>query len=85
MWYRLWYRLYLLIKLGSAISYEHPMHDDGDGALAQAMNASPGHHLSHWHIVIVALCQMLVARLVTMAVTQTAEVIDIGIKRSGLA
>ena len=32
VWYRLWCRLYLLIKLGSAISYEYAMHDDGDGA-----------------------------------------------------
>ena len=33
MWYRLWYRLYPLIKLGSAISYEYPMHEEGDGAV----------------------------------------------------
>ena len=40
MWYRLWYRLYLLIKLGSAISHKYPMHDDGDGA-AEASSFPP--------------------------------------------
>ena len=31
VWDRQWCRLHLLIKCGSAISYEHHMHDDNDG------------------------------------------------------